>query len=164
MPWDWCPRSSGTPRTRSRRTGLPNEGEECLPPAGSPPAWPPRREGVRDTPRSRPATGEPGSFGLLHAQHALDLPEGLQALELPNGLLERSLAGPVRDQDELGPLAGPLLPHALDRDLVFAEHAGDLCQHAGPVLHVEQEVVRPLHLLHGTDGAIQIARAAEAAP
>ena len=50
------------------------------------------------------------------------------------------LAREVRDEDQAGVVALPLLLHRLDRHVVVAEHAGDRGEHAGPVGDVERDV------------------------
>ncbi len=77
-------------------------------------------------------------------------------------VLERPFTGPVRDEHELRLVADALLPHALERDPVPAEHAGDLRQHAGTVLDAGEDVVLALHLGHRADRALVDAGAAHA--
>src|ERR1043165_2120747 len=77
-----------------------------------------------------PSSASGPSLLSLHAEDAPDLADRRELLEPTDRLLERSLPRAVGDEDELGLLPGPLLPHASDRDAVVAENRCDLREDA----------------------------------
>ena len=95
----------------------------------------------------------PTVYAADHAQDAADPLHHVEVAEVAQRGLDVGLLRQVGDEHEAGVVAEALLLRGADADAVAGEHAGDGVQHAGPVDHLEGEVVLGRRLVDRPDRA-----------